>query len=68
MLRKPEDHREFIVAPRGGDRVYSSCHTLIPIVCSSGSHGEHSVLQEEGLVSREALFEEMGFAGLILSS
>ena len=48
VLRKSEDHRQFVVAPRGGDRMYHSSHTLIPIVGLSGARREHSILQKKG--------------------
>ena len=66
MLGEPEDHRQLVVAPRGGNRMYNSRHTLIPVIGLPGARGEHPILEEKGLVPREALFKEVSLAGLIL--
>ena len=47
--------------------MYNSRDTLIPVIGLSRWGREHPILQEERLVTRKALFEEMGFASLILA-
>ena len=46
--------------------MHNSKHTLIPVIGLSGPCGEHPILEEKGLIPREALFKEVSLAGLIL--
>ena len=66
MLGMSENDRQLIVASRSGDRVDNPRHTLVPVVRFSRSSGERAILQEKWLISKEALFKEMGLPGLIL--
>ena len=68
MLGQPQDNRQFVVTPGSGNRVHGSRHTLVPVVGFSRSRGESSILQEEGLVPRKSMFEEVRLPSLILTS
>ena len=46
--------------------MHNSRHILIPVIGLPGAREEHSILEEKGLIPREALFEEVSLAGLIL--
>ena len=68
MLGQSKDNGQFIVTPGSGNRVHGSRHTLVPVVGFSRSRGESPILQEEGLVSGKAMFEEVCLQSLILTS
>ena len=68
MLWKPENHQEFIVAPRGGDRVYNPGHALVSIIRFPRPCGEDPILKEERLVPGKNLLKEVSLPGLVLST
>ena len=68
MLGQPQDNRQFVAAPGSGNRMHGSRHTLVPVVGLSRLRGEGSILQEEGLVPRKSMFEEVRLPSLILTS
>ena len=68
MLGQTEDDRQLVVAPGSGDWMHYPGHTLVPVVGLTRARGKHPILEEKGLIPREALFEEMSFSGLILST
>ena len=47
-------------------KMHNSRHTLVPVVGFARSHGEGSILEEEGLVSWEPMLKKVGNPSLIL--
>ena len=61
-----ENNWQFVITPAGSHRMDYSTGALIAVVNLSRPGGEYPVLQEEGLVSWDPLFNDMSLAGLLL--
>ena len=63
---RAEDNRELIITAASRDRVYYPGTALIPIIDLTRPGREDTILEKEGLIPRNALFNDMPLPGLFL--